>query len=232
MLRRVQVLGMVAVIAGCDAAPAGEKKEPTKIEAGKAVAGEATAPPAGDPVQIRPADGGKDVPPSAVYEVTVKVVADDCAPKYTAPAPWRVRVDGKAEGEVAKVNVPLSAMPPRSDTATAQRSDFVVVPATPVTQKPSSPVCGMGERTIEVRGASREGFTLAITSVFPARPDGCDAAVPEKCTTKIEQVYRVVEFLCAAECYAGQKPRPPKADGTGYRIDEDRLTVDCKCPPR
>ncbi|MBL9100778.1 MAG: hypothetical protein JNL82_07465 [Myxococcales bacterium] len=226
MRRIFEGLGIVGLLAGCGAGE-GEaaKSVPAKPEPARAEA------VGGDSRQVRPADGGEDVPPSGLYEVTTRVVADDCTPKYTPPAATtRVRVDARAEGERARVNVPLSGLPPARSAGAAMRSDFVVVPATPV-KEGLGDGCGPSMREFVATAASREGFTLAITSTFGRRNEACDAAaVPQQCTTTIEQAYRVVSFECAAECHAGQKARPPREDGTQWAPDE-RVMVDCRCPP-
>jgi hypothetical protein len=203
MFRRLLLIGSWVVVAGaCDPGP-----PEVAVAKGPEAAG------------LRPADGGMDVPPTGLYAVTVKVVADDCTPKYAPPPAWQVRVDGKAEGGRASITVPVSALPPTTTTRTAAHNNFVVMPAAPVTRKNDGAVdCGPASRTFEVVRASREGFTLAISTVYGERGT-CDASQPAKCTTKIEQVHKLVEFQCAAECYRGTR-----ATGDGA------TTVDCRCP--
>lgn len=189
MLRRLgMIVSCVGIVAGCDPEP------PAATEKMAEAPGR------------RPADGGMDVPPTGNYEVTVKVVSDDCTPRYAPPPAWQVFVDAKAGAGRAQVNVPLSALPPTTQTRTAARSVFVVMPAAPLTHRNDAIACGPASRTFEVIRASREGFTLAISTVYGERAS-CEKEQPAKCTTKIEQVYRLTELVCAAQCqYDAGKP--------------------------
>src|SRR5262245_49719778 len=63
-------------------------------------------------------------PPTGSYEVSVRVLADDCTPAYVAPATWRQQVFAAAENGAGKVNIPLSAVPPSTSTRASARSDF------------------------------------------------------------------------------------------------------------
>jgi len=132
------------------------------------------------------------VPPSGDYTVTMRVVADDCTPRFEPPSPWDVDVVSKSTDGRVVVNVPLSALPPQTDTDTLAQSNIVLVPAEPQTRKNPrgmDPSCSFKEQRIEVTAVSRGGFTLAITSSYGERPGVCKDTLPAQCTTRVEQVY-------------------------------------------
>ena len=136
--------------------------------------------------------GAAGVPPSGDYTVTMRVLADDCTPRFEPPSPWDVDVVSKSTDGRVVVNVPLSALPPENDTNTLAQSNIVLVPAEAQTRKsPRSmdAMCTFKEQRIEVSAVSRGGFTLAITSTYGERPGLCKETLPAQCTTRVEQVY-------------------------------------------
>lgn len=161
------------------------------------------------------------------YKVTERLVSSDCQPKFTPPSePWTVQVQAGAEKNYAKVNVPLSAIPPSNATGSSARSDVVIEPRKPIKSTyvpmPQCPSYSL-TRTMEIAEASAKSFKLLIT-VEHGNAIMCSALHPSKCTTKVEQVYEVVHASCAAECTRGIVFRGAGDAGA------TRLDVDCRCP--
>ncbi len=99
------------------------------------------------------------------------------------------------------------------------RNDFMVLPPAEPHTRTNAATCGPTEITSSLGNATREGFTLNFTSTYgPAQPD-CPTPVPATCTTKIEQIFKLVEFKCAAECFRG-----------AMSVERDKLEIDCRCP--
>jgi len=166
-------------------------------------------------------------PPTGEYKVTERLVSSDCQPKFTPPSePWTVQVHAGAEKNYAKVNVPLSAIPPSNATGSSARSDVVIEPRKPIKSTyvpmPQCPSYSL-TRTMEIAEASAKSFKLLIT-VEHGNAIMCSALHPSKCTTKVEQVYEVVHASCAAECTRGIVLRGAGDAGS------TRLDVDCRCP--
>jgi hypothetical protein len=173
------------------------------------------------------ADAGSGYPPTGEYEITSRVVSDDCPHKYVPPsAPWRSLVQAAAEGKHAKVNVPLAAVPPSNDTRAMNRSDVIIEPRRQMksTEIPM-PACSSyaRTRTMDVVESGPNGFTIAI-SVAYGDAIKCSSLPPSKCTTKVEHVYKLVNARCPAECTRGLVFRRGDGGPTG---DVD---VDCRCP--
>jgi hypothetical protein len=164
-------------------------------------------------------------PPTGQYEITARVVSDTCTPAYVAPEPWRARVMATAEGEIAKVNLVLAAIPPSSSTTNQARSDFRLEPGYTF-QRAHKPVPACSDfarsTTHTMKSVSADGFTTAVEVVF-GDADGCEVPGPTKCTTVVEYDHRVVEAECAARCTYGARPRHP---GPAPEIVWD---VDCRC---
>ncbi len=163
-----------------------------------------------------------NVPPAGTYEVTARVVADDCVPKYVPPQPWRALVHGKAERGLASVNVPVTALPPTSDTSVRQRSDFAVTQAKPLTRYLEAGTCGPSTRILAIKDASRDGFTLVITSTFGPTLANCTASLPTSCTTTVEHVHVLREPTCAAESFRAAK--------AAQEYSENPASILCRCP--
>lgn len=197
----MRVLLLCLALLGCEREPAGG------------------APPAPPPHDV----GLSDLPPTGVYEVTARVVADTCSPAYRPPAPWRRFVAVAGEKDVAKANVPLSAIPPSSDARTAARSDLLLRPRTPLAHRFAPPDCRgyTADRRFEVTGHSPDGFTVAI-SVTHGDAGACAPTFPANCTTEVEHRYALVESQCPASCYRGARPDPASED-------PERMLVDCDC---
>lgn len=218
MMRALSLhVGLItALLAGCDAEPA-KSADAKPADAKPADIRPATAAP--DPT--RPADGGMDVPPAGIYEITVNVVSDDCTPKYTPPAPGRrVAVSAKARPGDARLNVPFIGLPPDGSNTYSARNDLMVLPPREVSHT-SATQCGPFELTTSLTNATREGFSLNFTTKYgPSRPD-CATPMPSACTTTIEQIFKLVEFQCAAECSRSTRSVP------GEPLKQE---IDCRCP--
>ena len=161
-------------------------------------------------------------PPTGTYEVTARVVSDNCRPKYRSPEPWKTVVQASAEGEIAKVNIFLSAIPPSNATSAHERSDLSVEPRRETTRTTTPmPACPSytSAQTMTITEAGPQGFTVAIT-VQHGDGKACSSLPPSKCTTRVEHVYRVIEALCPARCTRGL------VFGRGI----GGPNVDCRCP--
>lgn len=227
-MRLLLVVCAVFGIAGC--ANEGARR-PTSVEIGAVEGGAPTAvsPSVSAPrsaASTEPTDAGSPYPPTGEYSVTARVVSDDCRPAYQPPtAAWSAVVQAGAERGYAKVNVPLSAVPPSSAVATNARSDAVIAPRKAVTGTTTpSPACPgyTRKRTVEVVGASSARFTIAIT-VEHGDASACSGVGPSKCTTKVEQSFELARAFCPAECTRGIVFR--RGDGGAPSAD-----VDCRCP--
>jgi hypothetical protein len=179
-----------------------------------------------DPTPADPAGDRSDVPPTGIYEVSVHVKADDCSPAYAAPAPWRTRVLAQAEGDVAKVNLPLSAIPPSTKTTSSARSDFRLDPGYEVARK-HTPVPSCTDFSIDyvysLMDVARDGFALSVEAKYGAAGP-CPVPEPTACTTQVQYDYELVERECAAECTYGERPAPAAGKATIGNWE-----VDCRC---
>jgi len=178
-----------------------------------------------------PADAGTSpYPPTGSYAITTRVISDDCRPKYTPPAPWDAIVQAGAERGVAKVNLLLSAIPPSNATSSSARSDLSVEPRRP-TKRTSTPLPACASyttaQTLEIVESGPAGFTVAI-SVEYGDASKCGGALPSKCTTKVEHVYKLVRSLCPAECTRGLVFRRPDAGAAMSGAGD--AEADCRCP--
>lgn len=166
-------------------------------------------------------------PATGMYDVSMRVLADDCTPAYVAPAPWRQQVFAAAENGSAKVNVPLSAVPPSTSKRSAARSDFVMK-ADYTVRRTMQPAGGCEDLAIDyvytLQRFSPAGFELVVDVAY-GDADACAATTPTSCSTKVQYDYTLVESQCPAECTRGSRPTPRASID-----DETPLAIDCGCP--
>lgn len=177
------------------------------------------APPA--PAEASP------FPPTGSYDVSMRVLADDCSPAYVAPPSWRQQVFAAAENGAGKVNIPLSAVPPSTSTRSSARSDFLMETGYTV-RRQMKPAGGCDALAIDyvytVQKMSPAGFELVVDVEY-GDAGACAATTPTSCSTKVQYDYALVESQCAAECTRGSLPTPRAS------IHDDKdANVDCRCP--
>src|SRR6185503_16395573 len=110
----------------------------------------ATAPtPAAAPSSAAaPSPAASNNPPTGTYEITARVISDDCQPAYVPPPPWRSFVVAKAAEGIVKVNAALAAIPPATDVQSSARSDLMLVPAK-VVEHTTTPVLACASYEVE-----------------------------------------------------------------------------------
>jgi len=209
--------------------------KPATVDVGAANAAPGIAvSDAAPPTTTAPDAGASLYPPSGRYQVSVKVISDDCQMKYKPPQPWETIVQAGAEQRkdrtwYFKLNIALSAIPPSNATHSSARSDFVIQPKKPANKQTATPLpqCSSYQvtRTMEVTQHDNQGFTVAIT-VEHGDSIMCSSLQPSKCTTKIEQEYKVTENVCPAECTRGLSIKHLD----GGLTDPSKIEADCRCP--
>lgn len=181
----IVVVTAALVTMGCTRDPAHAPAATIDVTAldGSAGAVVATSDDAGAPV----------VPASGEYEVTEKVLADDCRPEFKALEPWRATVQASASAEKgeARVNIPLIGIPPLGARSGRDRMDVWIAPrrvakaqVVPLAQCFSYVVT----RSVEITEASARGFTVMVT-VEHGDSMKCSSIQPAHCTTRVEQRY-------------------------------------------
>lgn len=165
--------------------------------------------------------------PSGLYDISTRVLADDCSPAYAPPATWRERVFTAAEDGHAKVNLPLSGLPPQGLTRATARSDFSLEPGFSRTDR-MKPVRDCDAFTIDyaytLQRPSSKGFELVVDVTY-GDPGSCKTTSPTSCTTKVQYDYVLATAECAAECTRGVRPAK-----TGVSDGPVEWLVDCRCP--
>lgn len=177
------------------------------------------------PADAVAAIGVDEPPPTGQYEITARVVSDTCTPAYAPPEPWTTRVMAAAEGDIAKVNLVLAAIPPSTSTTSSARSDFRLEPGHSF-ERHLVPVVGCPDFAIDathtMKSVAADRFTTAVEVTY-GDPGAYEVPGPTKCTTVVEYDHRLVEKECSARCTRGARPRHP---GPAAEIVWD---VDCRC---